>query len=110
MSGYQVPFTDTACRLGRRVVVPEVEWRGVPAALWNAKANNLRVKRDQLFNLLPTVLRNANHGDVDMWKNNLDHFLTDVPDQPTSQGLSRAPGVSNSLLDQIPLMGGWPKF
>ena len=77
-----------------------------PASLRNAKENSLRVRGANLFNLLPRVLRNANHGDVLMFKNNLDHYLVDVPDQPTMHGLARA-ASSNSLLDQVPIIGGW---
>ena len=31
-----------------------------------------KIKGCQLFNLLPAVLRNANHGDILMFKNNLE--------------------------------------
>ena len=68
VSGYKIPFTDTTSRMGRRAVVPEVARRRVPALVQNAKENSLRVRGAQLFNLLPAVLRNANHGDTDMWK------------------------------------------
>ena len=80
--------------------------QGVSSSIKTAKEGSLRVKGAQLFNLLPIVLRNSNHGDVLMWKNHLDHFLNDVPDQPTMRGLGRA-ATTNSLLHQIPAMGGW---
>ena len=65
-----------------------------------------KIKGCHLFNLLSAVLRNANNGDILMFKNNLDHYLSSVPDQPTISGLSRA-AKTNSLLHQIPMMGGW---
>ena len=77
-----------------------------PANIKLAKENSLRVKGCRLFNLLPAVLRNANHGDTLMFKNNLDHFLSTIPDQPTMPGLTRA-AVTNSLLHQVPMSTGW---
>ena len=68
--------------------------------------SSLRIKGVQLFNLLPKVLRDANHQDILMWKNNLDHYLNLVPDQPTVSGLVRA-AITNSLIHQIPMLGGF---
>ena len=107
VSGYTVPFTDMNTRVGRRVEVPALGRHSVPSHIKNAKENSLRVKGALIFNLLPAVIRNSDHGDVSMFKNNLDHFLSDVPDQPTTRGLSRNRALTNSLLHQIPLMGGW---
>ena len=92
--------------MNRTAVPDQIPGRGVPANVRNAKENCLRVKGVLLFNLLPQVLRNANHGDVAMWKNNLDHFLSIVPDQPTMHGMGRA-ALTNSLLNQIPMTGGF---
>ncbi len=55
---------------------------------------------------MEATLRNADHGDTLMWKNNLDLFLADVPDEPTTRGLVRG-AQYNSLLYQIPFIGGW---
>ena len=38
-----------------------------------------------------------------MFKNHLDIFLSDIPDQPTVAGLVRG-AASNSLLNQIPFI------
>ena len=54
---------------------------------------------------LPLHLRNSDHGDILMFKNHLDIFLSDIPDEPTVQGLTRA-AISHSLLAQIPLVVG----
>ena len=105
VSGYDINFTMNP-RTGRWAVPAKMPKQGVPSSVCNAKANSLRIKGVQLFNLLPAVLRGANHGDVLMFKNNLDHYLSLVPDQPTMPGLSRA-ALNNSLLYQVPMMGGW---
>ena len=93
-------------RTGRWALPAEVPRQGVSSRVRNAKENSLRVKGALLFNLLPLVLRNADHGDVLMFKNNLDIYLSTVPDQPTTQGLVRG-AITNSLIHQIPMMGGF---
>ena len=103
--GYQIPFITNDIT-GRFAVPTQLSKQGVPASVKSAKEGGLRVKGCQLFNLLPAVLRNSDHGDTLMFKNNLDHFLVSVPDQPSHPGLIRA-AISNSLLHQVPLMGGW---
>ena len=105
VSGYQIPFTKNI-RTGRWSVPAQVARQGVPATVRVAKEGSLRVRGCQLFNLLPAVLRNSDHGDTLMFKNNLDHYLGSVPDQPTHQGLTRA-ALTNSLIHQVPMMGGW---
>ena len=105
VSGYDIPFVENS-RTGRWAVPAPITNRAAPSKVANAKENSLRVKGARLFNLLPQVLRNANHGDVLMFKNNLDHYLNAVPDQPTMHGMVRA-ALTNSLLHQVPLMGGW---
>ena len=105
VSGYKLDFIMNS-RTWRWAVPEKLAGSRVPAAVLNAKANSLRIKGAQLFNLLPAVLRNASHGDIDMFKDNLDHYLSQVPDQPTIPGLVRA-AVTNSLLHQIPMIGGF---
>ena len=78
----------------------------LPSSNVPAKEDSLHVRGCQLFNLLPAVLRSADHGDTLMFKNNLDHYLSCVPDQPTTNGSHRA-AKTNSLLHQVPMMGGW---
>ena len=55
-----------------------------------------------MFNMMPTQLRNSDHGDVEMFKNHLGIYLSNILDQPTVAGLSRG-AQSNSLLHQVPL-------
>ena len=105
VSGYSVPFTCNS-RTGRWAVPGRLPTHGVASEVRQAKEKSLRVKGCQLFNMLPAILRNADHGDVLMFKNNLDHYLSCVPDQPTTPGLTR-PAQSNSLIHQIPLVQAW---
>ena len=68
-----------------------------------AREKSLSVHGARLFNILPKSLRNENSGDFELFKNHLDIFLAKIPDQPTIPGLGRA-AVTNSLLDQVPLV------
>ena len=68
-----------------------------------AREKSLSVHGALLFNLLPKSLRNENSGDFPLFKNHLDIFLTNIPDQPTTPGMVRA-AATNSLLDQVPLV------
>ena len=105
VSGYQIPFSQNS-RTGRLAVPAQLSNQNVPSSVKVAKECSLRVRGCQLFSLLPAVLRSADHGDILMFKNNLDHYLSCVPDQPTTNGLQRA-AQTNSLLLQVPMMGGW---
>ena len=61
------------------------------------------VKGAKLFNLLPVWLRTMNGVTAERFKEELDKFLTSVPDEPTVPGRGRA-ASSNSLIDQLQLM------
>ena len=99
--GYTIPFTSRTSRTGRKAVPAQV-MQSAPAAVRRARAGSLAVKGAQLFNLLPDQLRNSDHGDVPMFKNHLDIFLANIPDEPTVSGLVRR-ADTNSLLNQIPI-------
>ena len=77
--------------------------RDAPSKVKKGRERSLGVHGVHLFNLLPKSLRNENSGDFELFKNHLDIFLAMVPDQPTTAGLARA-ALSNSLLDQVPLV------
>ena len=100
VSGYDVTFTPLDSRTGRKAIPASVP--RTPARLKNAREGALCVKGVALFNLLPSSLRNSNHGDIEMFKNHLDIYLGTIPDQPTVAGLVRG-AQSNSLLHQVPL-------
>ena len=101
VSGYNsIDFSPTYNRTGRRALQLSVA-KG-PAVLRKAKEGSLAVKGAALFNCMPATLRNSDHGDISMFKNHLDHYLSNIPDQPTIPGLGRA-AETNSLLHQVPL-------
>ena len=68
-----------------------------------ARESSLSVKGARIFNLLPDFILNIDSDNVDQSKSQLDMFLSSVPDEPTTSGLTRG-AESNSLLHQIPLM------
>jgi ribonuclease P/MRP protein subunit RPP40 len=99
VSGYTIPFTSRSSRTGRKAEPAPVP-QSAPAAVRNSRAGSLAVRGAQLFNPLPLQLRNNEHGDIPMFKNHMDTFLENIPDEPTVSGLVRE---SNSLIHQIPL-------
>ena len=96
VSGYDVNFTSGSIGRGRMAIPKQVD-RKSPAAVKKARENSLGVKGALLFNLLPDSM-NTDH--VDMFKNQLNIFLTSIPEQPTVAGLGRA-AETNSLLHQL---------
>ena len=86
-----------------RVAIPNNIPSSAPNMVKKARERSLGVHGALLFNVMPKSLRNENSGDFMLFKNNLDIFLATVPDQPTTSGLGRA-AVSNSLLEQVPLV------
>ena len=101
VEGYSVPFS-TSDRRGRTVVPHQVDPRS-PAPVRRARESSLTVKGARIFNLLPVTLRNMDSDNIDIFKSELDTFLSLVPDQPTIPGHPRA-AESNSLLHQIPIL------
>ena len=100
VTGYDIAFTPPDSRTGRKAVPADIP--RTPASLKHAREGSLAVKGVALFNSLPISLRNSDHGDTAMFKNHLDIYLANIPDQPTVAGLARG-AQSNSLLHQIPL-------
>ena len=100
VTGYDITFTPLDGRTGRKAVSPSIP--RTPSCLKNAREGSLAVKGVALFNSLPISLRNSDHGDIPMFKNHLDIYLGNIPDQPTMPGLTRG-AQSNSLLHQIPM-------
>ena len=73
-----------------------------PASVRRARESSLAVKGAALFNLCPRGLRDLASEHQDRFKQNLDTWLSEIPDQPSIPGCQRA-AVSNSLLQQVPL-------
>ena len=83
--------------------VPKTTHQGAPACVRNARDASLAVKGVALFNLCPQGLRDMASDHQERFKQNLDAWLFDIPDQPTVPGCTRA-ALSNSLLHQVPMM------
>ena len=81
--------------------MPKPVVKSAPAVVRAARERTLGVRGAIIFNLLPENIRSMNSDHIELFKNHLDVFLSDVPDQPTVTGLGRA-AVTNSLLDQLP--------
>ena len=88
VEGYELSFTTPDSRTGRKAVPYHIN-RSAPACVRKAREKSIGVKGVQLFNLLPVQLKNSEHGDVEMFKNHLDIYLGNIPDQPTIGGLVR---------------------
>ena len=73
VSGYSIPFAVNE-RTGRWAVPAQLSKQAVPSSVRRAKESSMRVRGCQLFNLLPAVLRNANHGDILMFKGEVHTF------------------------------------
>ena len=101
VEGYQIKWQYSP-RRGRMAIPNNIPLKA-PAKVKKARERSLGVHGARLFNLLPPNLRNENSGDFLLFKNHLDIFLSGIPDEPTTHGLVRA-AVSNSLLDQVPLI------
>ena len=99
VDGYNIPFTFNP-RRGRLASVKKYT-SSAPAVVRNARESSLSVKCAKLFNLIPRGLRDMNTN-LDLFKMNLDAYLSSIPDQPTIPGRTRA-AASNSLIDQLSL-------
>ena len=101
IDGYAITWqwSDRRGRLAVPAPIPST----APSVVKRAREKSLSVHGAHLFNMLPKSLRNENSADFPLFKNHLDIFLGNIPDQPTTPGLVRA-AATNSLLDQVPLV------
>ena len=100
VDGYPIDFTPTTNRRGRECCVKNVPGNA-PSPVKKARENSLAVKGAKMFNMLPSDIRNITSEKVNDFKNSLDIFLKNVPDEPTINGEGRA-AQTNCLLHQIP--------
>ena len=100
--GYTVNFTGIHGRRGRTAIPRDIVSTS-SASVKRARESSIGVKGVNIFNLLPASVRSLNTNNFDVFKEKLDAFLAEVPDQPTIAGLGRS-AASNSLLHQIPLV------
>ena len=91
-------------RQGRKFEVPPL--MGIHSVK-TQRDHSLQVHGPKLFNILPPKIRNITKCGVDDFKEKLDSFLTNIPDQPNVGELQPATceqangHPSNSLVDQI---------
>ena len=98
--GFTIIYND---RTGITLKLPKLN-QTTPSWLRKAKNNSITHKGSQLFNILPTSLRQLlnydDHPKLSNFKNALDKLLNTIPDQPTTVGLQR-PAQTNSLVHQM---------
>ena len=92
-------------RTGRTLVVPTSKSK--------ERESSFLIQGPKLFNSLPREIKDMSGCGLEKFKEALDNFLTEIPDEPPAPGL--IPGAcsvdalpSNSLLDQIPRSGRNP--
>ena len=97
--------TQCSQRRGRMCKIPILSNQQCPASVRNAREASLAVRGPKLFNALPQPIRNVTGVSVNTFKRKLDHFLSQLPDQPTVDGYYGLRSFSsNSLVDIIPQM------
>ena len=109
VSGYEIEFSELDNGRRGRTALPRPYIRTAPAAVRRARESSLSVKGCRLFNLLPPEVRSMSGCSVEMFKKGVDDFLSEVPDQPTVSGLTRA-ATTNSLIDQLAIQMGTTTF
>ena len=86
-------------RRGRNCIVPTINLRG-PQHFQTVRNASFGVRGPRLFNKLPARIRNITGCTVDTFKQNLDKYLSTVPDEPQIRGYtSMRRAESNSLLE-----------
>ena len=86
-------------RRGRECTLPPIIRKAV-APVKRLREASLPVRGQQLFNILPSAIRNITDCSVDSFKRRLDKFLSTVPDEPQIPGYTaQRRAESNSLLD-----------
>ena len=92
-------------RLDRKCKIPSIQ-KQTKRSVQTLREQTFQVNGPQLFNSIPASVRNMTKCGVDEFKQKLDAFLENLPDEPNVPGL--VPGActsearpSNSILDQV---------
>ena len=86
-------------RRGRECIIPSV-LQTAKRRVQTLRYASLPIRGQQLFNALPSVIRNLTDCSVDTFKHHLDRYLVRIPDEPLIQGYTASRrSESNSLLD-----------
>ena len=96
----------TSDRTGRKCTIPPVKSK-TRQSLKSLRYQSFQVHGPQLFNSLPKFVRNTTKCGVEEFKEKLDQYLSNIPDQPkigtlippTCEQFSLSP--SNSIVDQV---------
>ena len=105
VKGYEIGFSELDNGRRCRTALPKPYIRTAPAAVRRARESSLSVKGCKLFNLMPPEIRSMTGCSVDMFKKAVDDYLADIPDEPTTAGLTRA-AATNSIIDQLAMQVG----
>ena len=87
-------------RNGRTVELPTVNHK-IPAAIQRIRDGSLTVHGAKLFNCLPKTIRNTSNCSLLQFKNQLDRFISGIPDEPLVTGYTKN-NCSNSLITLVP--------
>ena len=98
-------YSQYSNRRGRSVVIKPLKPNST-ARIKSVREGSFLVNGPRLFNSLPADIRNQSNCSVDSFKQQLDQFLSCLPDEPSCENL--APGASsqvtgrqsNSIVDQ----------
>ena len=102
LSGRSQIVSRTSHRYGRVCCIPPIA-TGATSRLQRLREGSFCVNGPQLFNALPSHLRNMSGVSHLDFKKELDKFLGTVADEPLSRGYTaRRKADSNSLLHMIP--------
>lgn len=86
-------------RHGRLCKVPRLR-TGTPSTIQAIKENSLAVRGAQLFNNIPKEIRSVTSCETTTFKNKLDKFLSNIPDEPRLPGYTQqCRGPTNSIMD-----------
>ena len=89
-------------RKGRQCKIPAIVTRS-SESIKTLKDASFNVKGPKLFNIIPQVMRNKTGCSVVTFKNSLDKYLMNIPDQPRLPGYPNTT-TSNSILDMIKII------
>ena len=101
--------SDKNIKRGQMCTLPKIS-KNARQSVKSLREQKLQVHGAKLFNKHPWELRNLKNCDVTIFKENLDKFLSQIPDNPVSGDLVPIPceqmtrNLSNSLLEWIPQM------
>ena len=93
--------TKDHIRRGRLCIIPPVK-QSAPARIKTIRYASFAIKGPQLFNIMPYHIRNMRGCSTLEFKNALDSFLANIPDEPRLPGHQKfCRAETNSLVDVL---------